>query len=74
MALIAAQKTTVKEKIKLDIDKEIYSDIQKYCVWSGISEMDHFFEEAASYILSKDKDWKKHQRSVGRVNSLDSLV
>ena len=31
MALISAQKTNNKEKIKLEIDQEIYSKINKYC-------------------------------------------
>ncbi|BCA97318.1 hypothetical protein TUM19329_36790 (plasmid) [Legionella antarctica] len=59
MALITAKKISDKEKIKLEINKEIYAEIQRYCDWAGISEIDHFFEEAASFIFSKDKDWKK---------------
>ena len=31
MALIAAKKIKDKEKIKLEMDKDIYSEIQKYC-------------------------------------------
>jgi len=64
MALINAKKIEDKEKIKLEINKEIYAEIQKYCGWAGISDMDHFFEEAASFIFSKDKDWKNYSRSI----------
>ncbi|BCA97248.1 hypothetical protein TUM19329_36090 (plasmid) [Legionella antarctica] len=64
MALINAKKIDDKEKIKLEINKEIYAEIQKYCAWAGINEMDHFFEEAASFIFSKDKDWKNYERSI----------
>lgn len=60
MALITAKKPTNKEKIKLEIDQETYSKINKYCEWAGIPNIDHFFEEAANYIFLKDKDWNKY--------------
>jgi len=59
MALITAKKINDVEKIKVEINKEIYAEIQRYCQWAGINEIDHFFEEAATFIFSKDKDWKK---------------
>ncbi|HAU0661268.1 TPA: hypothetical protein JBG89_11600 [Legionella pneumophila] len=63
MALITAKKLTNKEKIKLEIDQETYAQINKYCEWVGISNIDHFFEEAATYIFSKDKEWNKYLKS-----------
>jgi hypothetical protein len=59
MALITTKKLTNKEKIKIEIDQETYALINKYCEWVGISNIDHFFEEAATYIFSKDKEWNK---------------
>lgn len=67
MALIAAKKIDEKEKIKIDINKEIYTEIQNYCKWAGITEIDHFFEEAATFIFSKDKEWKKISSSKIRI-------
>lgn len=64
MALITAKKLTNKEKIKLEIDQETYAQINKYCEWVGISNIDHFFEEAATYIFSKDKEWNKYLKSI----------
>lgn len=63
MALISARKTNSKEKIKLEIDQDIFSKINQYCEWVGISNIDHFFEEAATYIFSKDKEWNKFLKS-----------
>ncbi len=63
MALISARKTNNKEKIKLEIDHDIFSKINQYCEWAGISNIDHFFEEAATYIFSKDKDWNKYLKT-----------
>ena len=73
MALIAAKKIKDKEKIKLEIDKDIYSEIQKYCSWAGINEIDYFFEEAAQLIFSKDKDWKNHQRPSKNVKKRETI-
>ena len=56
MALISAKKIEDKEKIKIDIDRTIYEEIQKYCAWAGINEIGHFFEESALFVFSKDKD------------------
>lgn len=63
LALITAKKQTNKEKIKLEIDQEILLKINKYCEWVGISNIDQFFEDAATYIFSKDKDWNKYLKS-----------
>lgn len=63
MALITAKKICNKEKIKLKIDQETYLKINKYCEWAGLSDIDHFFEEAATYIFSKDKDWNKYLKA-----------
>ncbi|MBN9229589.1 MAG: hypothetical protein BGO90_06210 [Legionella sp. 40-6] len=73
MALLNAKRIADKEKIKLEIDKDIYAEIKNYCTWSGISEIDHFFEEAASFIFSKDKEWKNHIRSIKREKIKESM-
>lgn len=62
MALIAAKKITDKEKIKLEISKDIYSEIKEYCSWAGIDNISHFFEESSIMIFSKDKEWKQHKK------------
>lgn len=73
MALINAKKIADKEKIKIDIDKDIYAEIKSYCTWSGISDVDYFFEEAATFIFSKDKEWKNHTRSIKHDKSNESV-
>ncbi|HIF0232306.1 TPA: hypothetical protein ACXYK5_002224 [Legionella pneumophila] len=62
MALINAKKTPEKEKIKIEISKDIYSEIKEYCSWAGIDDISHFFEESSMMIFSKDKEWKQHQK------------
>ncbi|ARM35565.1 hypothetical protein B0B39_18705 (plasmid) [Legionella longbeachae] len=62
MALISAKKTPEKEKIKIEISKEIYSEIKEYCLWVGIDDISYFFEESSIMIFSKDKKWKQHRK------------
>ncbi|HAT3877935.1 TPA: hypothetical protein I8669_002769 [Legionella pneumophila] len=62
MALINARKTPEKEKIKIEINKEIYAEIKEYCSWAGIDDISHFFEESSIMIFSKDKEWKRHRK------------
>ncbi len=62
MALISAKKTPEKEKIKIEISKDIYSEIKEYCSWVGIDDISYFFEESSIMIFSKDKEWKQHRK------------
>ncbi|CZG72522.1 TPA: hypothetical protein JBE10_15975 [Legionella pneumophila subsp. pneumophila] len=62
MALISAKKAPEKEKIKIEISKEIYSEIKEYCSWVGIDDISYFFEESSIMIFSKDKEWKQHRK------------
>lgn len=63
MALITPKKQIETKKIKLEITNETFLEIEKYCSWVGIDDLNHFFEEAAKLVLLKDKDWKSHQSS-----------
>jgi len=62
MALISAKITPEKEKIKIEITKDIYSEIKAYCSWAGIDDISHFLEESSVMIFAKDKEWKQHRR------------
>ncbi|HAT6349350.1 TPA: hypothetical protein ACVNTL_002183 [Legionella pneumophila] len=62
MALISARKAPDTEKIKIEISKDIYSEIKEYCLWAGIDNISHFFEESSMLIFSKDKEWKQHRK------------
>jgi hypothetical protein len=59
MPLISEDKMKQKEKIKIEIDSDVYKQIKSYCTWAKINSIDSFFEKAALYIFSKDRDWKK---------------
>lgn len=70
MAIINGMRKSNKDKLKIEINAEVLENIRSYCKWSEIDNIDYFFEEAASYILSKDRDWKKHQKTSKLVHKI----
>ncbi len=68
MAIINGTRSTKKEKIKLEINAEILEKITQYCAWADIDDVSYFFEEAACFVFSKDKDFKSHQKTIKRTN------
>lgn len=61
MPIIKSKDKAEKEQIRISIDKPIIEKIKQYCEWAGVKKPDEFFEQAAIYILSKDKDWRALQ-------------
>lgn len=57
MPIIKAKQKQDKEQMRISIDTRVLEQIKQYCEWAGISKQDEFFEQAAEYVLSKDKDW-----------------
>ena len=64
MPIINGSRFQKKEKIKAEITSEIYDRINAYCAWANIDDIGFFIEEAASFIFSKDKDWKQYEKST----------
>lgn len=63
MALIQAKSAHKTEKVKLEIREDILKEIQKYCAWAGIDDMNYFIEESAKEIFKLDSDWKRFKKS-----------
>jgi len=61
MALLAASSDNKKKQIRVNIDATVLDSIKRYCDFANIKKTDEFFEKAATFVLSKDKDWKAHQ-------------
>jgi hypothetical protein len=60
MPIIKTKPKQDKEIIRISIESKTLETIKKYCDWVGVKKQDDFFEQAAEYLLSKDKDWKNH--------------
>lgn len=61
MALISKEQKIEKIDIRIKMDQNLKKNIDGYCNWAGIEDMNHFFAEAAKVILSKDKDWRQYK-------------
>jgi hypothetical protein len=59
MALLAPQQKSKKTPISLRFDESLLTTIRSYNEWAGIERIEHFFEQAARFVLEKDKDWQK---------------
>ncbi len=57
MPIIKPKEKIDKEQVRIQLDKNILDKIRQYCDWIGVKKVEEFFEQAAEYILSKDKDW-----------------
>lgn len=60
MPLIKSKQKQEKAQVRICIESKVLETIKQYCDWAGVKKQDEFFEQAAQYLLSKDKDWKNH--------------
>ncbi len=49
----------VNKKVK--IPKDIAQEIECYCEWAKINDINHFIVEAAKQILARDKNFKSRK-------------
>jgi hypothetical protein len=66
MPIIKPKLKTEKTICRINIDEQILEEIKLYCEYAGFKKTDEFFEEAATHILLKDKEFKDWKES--RVN------
>ena len=64
MPIINGTRFQKKEKIKAEINSEIFAKINEYCTWANIVDIGFFIEEAASFIFAKDREWKQHKKAT----------
>lgn len=67
MPIIKSKQKQEKAQVRISIESEILNTIKQYCDWAGVKKQDEFFEEAAKYLLSKDKDWSALQQRESNV-------
>lgn len=59
MALLAPSEKEEKTQLKIKVDSDIVTKVKAYCDYAGITQLDEFFQKAAEFVMSKDKDWRK---------------
>ena len=60
MPIIKSKQNLEKGKIRINMDNKLLEKIKQYCEWVGVNNQDDFFQQAAEYVLSKDKEWATH--------------
>lgn len=68
MPLLSPKPKSKKIPISLRFDEVLIADIKAYQEWAAIDRLDDFFEQAARFILEKDKDWQKKSVPVKSEN------
>ncbi len=58
MALLKPSAATNKTQMRITIDAETAARINAYCNFTGIKKVDEFFEQAAEFVMQKDREWK----------------
>lgn len=66
MALLKPSKKESKTQIRINIDSKIVDTAKAYCDFAGIKKIDEFFEQAAEFVMKKDRDWKKQDASINK--------
>ena len=59
MAILTAKPKSKKLPLSLRFSHTLISEIKAYNEWVGIERLEDFFEQAARYVLEKDRDWQK---------------
>lgn len=59
MSIIKPKRTVERTQLRVSIDTQVLSDVEKYCTYAKFKKTDEFFEEAALHILTKDKDFRE---------------
>lgn len=66
MAIINGARAFKKNNINVEINAEVLEQIKAYCSWANISDISFFFEEAATFVFAKDKEWKAERKIAKR--------
>lgn len=67
MSIIKPKPTVERTQLKINIDAQVLTEVERYCAYAKFKKPDEFFEEAALHILTKDKDfreWKDRTEQV----------
>ena len=60
-----------KEIVRVSLDVETINKVREYCEWLEIKKIDEFFQQAAEFILTKDKDWITYDNRKNSGRNLD---
>ena len=62
--LILPEENPVKTSIETKISNALRAEVEAYCAWAKIENIDFFIEKACQYIISNDNDWINHKTNL----------
>jgi len=71
VALLKPSTKADKTQIRINIDSTLVDRVKSYCDFAGIKKIDEFFEKASEFVMKKDRDWKKYDKSPEMGTSSD---
>lgn len=56
---LITKKETQDVQTRIRINKDVLKEVNEYIEWANLDNPNNFFEEAALFVLRKDKEWKQ---------------
>ena len=63
---IIRSRTAATEKVKFQVSAALIEEVKEYCEWIAVKDVVIFFEQAAEFVLDKDKEWKKYRKNKAK--------
>lgn len=70
MPIIKPKNTNEFTQRRYRFDSALTNEVEAYCKWANIKNDNVFFEEAALYILKKDKEWQRAKTDLKEVKKV----
>lgn len=71
--LLSASKKVVMAREKIEIPEPLLDEAKAYAEWAGIETLDEVIQQALEYVLSADKEWRKHHsKPVKKAAKMDA--
>ena len=71
MPIIKSKNPTEFVQKRYRFEKHLSEEVTMYCEWANIKNDNQFFEEAALYVLKKDKDWQQAKNKLSKKSELE---
>ena len=63
MPILKSEKKGKEISVSAKLPESLKKEIDEYVKFASLQSINEFVVKASEYVLSKDKDWKKHKAS-----------
>ena len=72
MSLLKPKTNEEDKSLSIVLPESIAEEVEAYCEWVGFKTTSEFFEEAATFVLKRDRDWKAYQKAKSKKTISDN--